>query len=114
MKELDTTSNLLQDTECEVAVLQDKVRIMEDEASRQKGEIDVSVRGRARAVHEHTGVGDELVQSTSTPPGRRPARTPTARSRMTSHTSSGLTTMVKTTEAVATAVGESMRLMPQR
>jgi chromosome segregation ATPase len=42
MKELDTTSNLLQGRESEVAVLQKKVRLLEDEVARQKGDIDMS------------------------------------------------------------------------
>jgi chromosome segregation ATPase len=42
MKELDTTSNLLRGRESEVAVLQEKVRLLEDEVARQKGDIDMS------------------------------------------------------------------------
>jgi chromosome segregation ATPase len=59
MKELGTTSNLLQDRECEVAVLQDKVRLMEDEVSRQKGEIDVSGERLDAAVKEATDLWRE-------------------------------------------------------
>lgn len=42
MKELDATNTLLQGKESEVSVLQDKVRSLEDEVARQKGDIDVS------------------------------------------------------------------------
>ncbi|KAK3143842.1 hypothetical protein QOZ80_4AG0305660 [Eleusine coracana subsp. coracana] len=42
MKELDTTSSLLRDRESEVAVLQDKVRLLEDDVSKQKRDIDIS------------------------------------------------------------------------
>ncbi|KAK3141651.1 hypothetical protein QOZ80_4BG0336630 [Eleusine coracana subsp. coracana] len=42
MKELDTTSSLLRDRDSEVAVLQDKVRLLEDDVAKQKRDIDIS------------------------------------------------------------------------
>jgi len=52
MEELDATSSLLRDKESKVAALQDKVRFLEDEVTRQKGGIDDSGKRLAAAEKE--------------------------------------------------------------
>jgi len=52
MEELDATSSLLRDKESKVAALQDKVRFLEDEVTRQKGGTDDSGKRLAAAEKE--------------------------------------------------------------
>jgi hypothetical protein len=77
------------------------------------GDVDGVAARHARQHGDlaHQCGGDELAQSTSTPPGRRPVRTPTAGSRMTSRTLSGLPTMVKTTSEAAVALRPFMTVI---
>ncbi|KAF8702276.1 hypothetical protein HU200_033044 [Digitaria exilis] len=60
MEELDATSSLLRDKESKLAALQDKVRFLEDEVARQKGDIDVSGERLAAAEKEAADLWAEV------------------------------------------------------
>lgn len=68
----------------------------------------------AAAAISEASEGSEVVMSTRTPPGRRPARAPEVGSRRTERTSEGWPTMEKTTsDWAATARGEEAKLAPK-
>jgi hypothetical protein len=92
-----------------VAAGEDGEHAVTDRRRRRRSSSPRAPTRRSRAPVR--GGGDELAQSTSTPPGRRPVRTPTAGSRMTSRTLSGLPTMVKTTSEAAVALRPFMTVI---
>ncbi|XP_066345768.1 WEB family protein At5g16730, chloroplastic-like [Miscanthus floridulus] len=60
MEELDSTSSLLRDRESEVAVLQDKVRFLDDELAKLKSDIDVSGQRTNAAEKEAADLWTEV------------------------------------------------------
>ncbi|KAL6838892.1 hypothetical protein ACP4OV_031328 [Aristida adscensionis] len=60
MEELDATGTLLRDKESEVAALHNKVRVLEDEVARQKGDTDASSEQLAAAEKEAADLWAEV------------------------------------------------------